>query len=33
MTRVVLRGINKVKKRMADGTVREHHYVGRGKGR
>ena len=32
MTRVNLKGINKVKKRLADGTVREHHYVGRGKG-
>lgn len=32
MTRVNLKGINKVRKRMADGTVREHHYAGRGKG-
>ncbi|UFS64360.1 tyrosine-type recombinase/integrase [Paracoccus denitrificans] len=32
MTRVNLKGINKVRKKLADGTVREHHYVGRGKG-
>lgn len=32
MTRVNLQGINKVRKPLADGSVREHHYVGRGKG-
>ncbi|MTH76342.1 tyrosine-type recombinase/integrase [Paracoccus aestuariivivens] len=32
MTRVNLKGINRVRKKLADGTVREHHYVGRGKG-
>lgn len=32
MTRVNLKGINRVRKTLADGTVREHHYVGRGKG-
>ena len=32
MTRVNLKGINKVRKLQADGTIREHHYFGRGKG-
>ncbi|UXU73664.1 MULTISPECIES: tyrosine-type recombinase/integrase [unclassified Paracoccus (in: a-proteobacteria)] len=32
MTRVKLQGINRVRKRLADGSVREHHYAGRGKG-
>lgn len=32
MTRVNLKGIHKVRKPLADGSVREHHYVGRGKG-
>lgn len=32
MTRINLKGINKTKKRLADGSVREYHYVGRGKG-
>lgn len=32
MTRVNLKGINRIKKRLADGTTREYHYVGRGKG-
>lgn len=32
MTRVNLRGINRIRKKLADGTVREHHYVGRGRG-
>ena len=32
MTRVNLVGINRVRKKLADGSIREHHYVGRGKG-
>ena len=32
MTRINLKGINKTKKRLADGLEREYHYVGRGKG-
>lgn len=32
MVRVNLRGTNRGKKKLADGTVREHHYLGRGKG-
>lgn len=32
MTRVNLKGINRVRKQLADGTMREHHYAGRGKG-
>lgn len=32
MARVNLQGINKVRKRLADGSTREYHYVGRGKG-
>lgn len=32
MTRVNLKGIHKIRKRLADGSVREHHYAGRGKG-
>lgn len=32
MTRVNLKGINRVRKKLADGSIREHHYVGRGKG-
>lgn len=32
MTRVNLKGINRITKRLADGSVREYHYVGRGKG-
>ncbi|MFB9223895.1 tyrosine-type recombinase/integrase [Paracoccus cavernae] len=32
MTRIILKGINRVRKKLATGEVREHHYVGRGKG-
>lgn len=32
MTRVNLQGINRVRKRLSDGTTREYHYAGRGKG-
>ncbi|SDL36204.1 hypothetical protein [Paracoccus chinensis] len=32
MTRVNLQGIHKVRSRLADGSIREYHYVGRGKG-